>query len=81
MTTNLSGSSGSRSSSRAVVAPSLLVSIAATPWLAAILSVQAASGFLEQLGVASEEMFRGDRLPVLHFPDLLDDATVSEADR
>ena len=56
------------SSTHAVVSPSLLVSIAATPWLAAIVSIQAASGLLEQLGLASEEMFRGDRLPILHFP-------------
>ena len=76
MTTNMSGSS---SSSR-VVTPSLLVSIAATPWLAAIVSVQAATGFLEQLGLASEEMFRGDRLPILHFPDLLGTRPVGEPD-
>jgi hypothetical protein len=67
MTTNMSGSSAS---SRAVISPSLLVSIAATPWLSAIVSIRAASSFLEQLGLASEEMFRGDRLPVLHFSDV-----------
>jgi hypothetical protein len=61
--------SGSSASSRPVVSPSLLVSIAATPWLSAIVSVRAASSFLEQLGLASEEMFRGDRLPVLHFSE------------
>jgi hypothetical protein len=54
-----------------------MVSIAATPWLAAIVSLQAASGFLEQLGLASEEMFRGDRLPILHFSSPLD-ATVPD---
>jgi hypothetical protein len=53
----------------AVVSPSLLVSLAATPWLAAIVSARAAGDFIEQLGLASEEIFRGDRLPVLHFPD------------
>ncbi len=53
----------------AVISPSLLVSLAATPWLAAIVSARAAGGFIEQLGLASEEIFRGDRLPVLHFPD------------
>ncbi|WP_309742355.1 hypothetical protein [Chamaesiphon sp. OTE_20_metabat_361] len=66
MTTNMSGSS---SSSRTAVSPSLLVSIVAAPWLSAIVSVRAAGSFLEQLGIASEEMFRGDRLPVLHFAD------------
>jgi hypothetical protein len=67
------------SSSRiSVVLPSLMVSLAATPWLAAIVSVKAASAFLEQLGLASEEMFRGDRLPVLHFSDHVSDASLGE---
>jgi hypothetical protein len=66
MNTNMSASS---SSPRGGVSPSLLVSIAAAPWLGAIVSVRAAGSFLEQLGLASEEMFRGDRLPVLHFAD------------
>ena len=56
------------------------MSIAATPWLAAIVSIQAASNFLAQLGVASEEVFRGDRLPVLHFSDLVSEHTVGEPD-
>ena len=55
-------------SSAPIVSPSLLVSLAATPWLIAIVTVNAASGWLEQLGLASEEIFRGDRLPVLHLP-------------
>lgn len=52
--------------SRSSVPPSLLVSLAATPWLVAIVAVRAASEGLERLGVASEEIFRGDRLPILH---------------
>jgi hypothetical protein len=55
-------------SSAPVVSPSLLVSIAATPWLVMIVTLNTASGLLEQLGLASEEIFRGDRLPVLHLP-------------
>jgi hypothetical protein len=55
-------------SSAPVVSPSLLVSIAATPWLVTIVTLNTASGLLEQLGLASEEIFRGDRLPVLHLP-------------
>jgi hypothetical protein len=50
------------------LSPSVLLSLAATPWLLTIVTIQAASGFLEQLGLVSEEIFRGDRLPVLHFP-------------
>jgi hypothetical protein len=60
----------------AVISPSILVSLAATPWLVAIVSVRAAGEFIEQLGLASEEIFRGDRLPVLHFPDRPSDAVI-----
>ena len=56
-----------------VVSPSLLVSMVATPWLGAIVGLQAAGNLLERLGVASEEIFRGDRLPVLHFTDPIED--------
>ncbi len=56
-----------------VVSPSLLVSIVTTPWLGAIVGLQAAGNLLEQMGVASEEVFRGDRLPVLHFTDRIAD--------
>jgi hypothetical protein len=62
-----------------VVSPSLLVSLAATPWLLTIVSLKAASGFLEQLGLVSEEIFRGDRLPVLHFPG--DHTAAADRDR
>jgi hypothetical protein len=55
-------------SSAPVVSPSILVSLVATPWLVTIVTLNAASGLLEQLGLASEEIFRGDRLPVLHLP-------------
>jgi hypothetical protein len=54
--------------SSAPVSPSLFVSLAATPWLVTIVTLNAASGLLEQLGLVSEEIFRGDRLPVLHLP-------------
>jgi hypothetical protein len=52
-----------------VVSPSLLVSLAATPWLATIVTLRTTAGCLEQIGLISEEMFRGDRLPVLHLSD------------
>ncbi|WP_310483424.1 hypothetical protein [Chamaesiphon sp. VAR_48_metabat_403] len=56
-----------------LVSPSLLVSLTATPWLSAIVGFKAAGDLLERLGVASEEVFRGDRLPVLHFSDRHED--------
>ena len=55
-------------SSAPVISPSLLVSLAATPWLITIVTLNTATGLLEQLGLASEEIFRGDRLPILHLP-------------
>jgi hypothetical protein len=48
--------------------PSLLVSLVAAPWLITITTVKAASEILERVGLVSEEIFRGDRLPVLHLP-------------
>lgn len=62
------------------VSPSLLVSLAATPWLVTIVAVQAAGGLLEQLGLASEEIFRGDRLPVLHLPPSVTSMTETDLD-
>lgn len=38
------------------------------PMLLGWYSVRAISEGLQSLGQASEEIFRGDRLPVLHFP-------------
>jgi hypothetical protein len=51
-----------------LVSPSLLVSLAATPWLLTIVAIQATNQLLEQVGLNSEEIFRGDRLPVIHAP-------------
>jgi hypothetical protein len=51
-----------------LVSPSLLVSFAATPWLLAIVALQATSQLLERVGLNSEEIFRGDRLPIIHVP-------------
>ncbi len=62
------------------VSPSLIVSLVATPWLVTIATVQAANGFLEQVGLISEEIFRGDRLPVLHLPTNEVSVTVNHPD-
>lgn len=50
------------------IAPALVVSLAAIPCLMAIVGACATQDLLERVGLASEEIFRGDRLPVLHFP-------------
>jgi hypothetical protein len=39
------------------------------PSLAAMVIMQSLLHQLEQLGVGSEEVFRGERLPILPFPD------------
>jgi hypothetical protein len=49
--------------------PLLSVSLASVPLLSALVTVHAVLDHLEQVGVSSEEIFRGDRLPVLPFPD------------
>lgn len=53
-------------SSLPVFTPSLLVSLAAAPAVLTIVALNAARKAIEQLGLASEEIFRGDRLPILH---------------
>lgn len=47
-----------------------LLSLATGPMLLGILAAQAVGSWLQSAGLASEEVFRGDRLPVLHVPDL-----------
>jgi hypothetical protein len=47
----------------------LVISLVSVPGLAVIVAAQSAMHHLEQLGVGSEEVFRGDRLPLLPFPD------------
>lgn len=54
--------------SKTPIPPTLMVSLVAPPWTVAIVALHSGAKLLEQLGVASEEIFRGDRLPVLHFP-------------
>jgi hypothetical protein len=47
----------------------LLVSIATVPTLAAIVGLQAVLHQVQNLAANSEEIFRGDRLPLLPFPE------------
>lgn len=46
-----------------------LLSLATGPMLLGVLSIEAVFSWLQAAGVNSEEVFRGDRLPILHFPD------------
>lgn len=51
-----------------LVHPELLLSLAAAPLLLALVGGRVLTKAVQELGVFSEEIFRGDRLPVLHFP-------------
>lgn len=46
----------------------LLLSLTSVPALLGLITWQVLLEWLESVGIASEEIFRGDRLPVLHFP-------------
>ncbi|MGP0129393.1 MAG: hypothetical protein ACTMUB_09085 [cyanobacterium endosymbiont of Rhopalodia musculus] len=47
----------------------ICLSLATAPFLGSLLIVHQISQRLGELGEASEEVFRGDRLPILNFPD------------
>ncbi|MGQ4646859.1 hypothetical protein [Lyngbya aestuarii] len=46
-----------------------LLSLVTGPLLLGVISTQAVLSWLQAAGLASEEVFRGDCLPVLHFPE------------
>ncbi|WP_293330626.1 MULTISPECIES: hypothetical protein [unclassified Microcoleus] len=46
----------------------ILLSLAALPMLGGLLAAKAAAEFVNSIGIESEEVFRGSRLPVLNFP-------------
>jgi hypothetical protein len=46
-----------------------LLSLAVGPLLLGVLATDAIFSWLQSTGISSEEVFRGERLPVLHFPD------------
>ncbi len=50
------------------IAPDVLLSLATIPALLLMLGSRAVFRSIQELGEASEEMFRSDRLPTLHNP-------------
>ncbi|HLO49550.1 MAG TPA: hypothetical protein VK211_14130 [Kamptonema sp.] len=46
----------------------IILSFATVPLLVGLLAGRAAAEVLASIGSSSEELFRGDRLPVLNFP-------------
>ncbi|PSB34337.1 hypothetical protein [Stenomitos frigidus] len=55
-------------STKPLVAPELLLSLATVPLLVALVGSKVLTEAVQELGLLSEEIFRGDRLPVLNFP-------------
>jgi hypothetical protein len=45
------------------------LSLASAPFLLSYLALESLTGTLIEFGLSSEELFRGNRLPILHFPD------------
>jgi len=50
------------------VSPELLLSLATAPLLVALVGSKALAEAIRELGLLSEEIFRGNGLPVLNFP-------------
>lgn len=50
------------------IPPEVLVSLASGPLLLALLGGKAVTQLLAEISQQSEELFRGDRLPLLSFP-------------
>lgn len=46
----------------------ILVSLGTVPVLAILLGGRVLAALMQDLGEVSEELFRGDRLPILHIP-------------
>ncbi len=46
----------------------LVLSLIALPLLGGLLAAKATAEFVSSIGIESEEVFRGSRLPILNFP-------------
>lgn len=58
----------------------LLLSLATAPLLAGLWGARTLSAIARDLGETSEELFRGDRLPVLNLPADLPEGEPAESD-
>lgn len=56
------------------ISSELLLSLATGPVLLGLLGNRAINQLLPEIGLYSEEIFRGDRLPMLNFPQNLSDS-------
>jgi hypothetical protein len=55
------------------VSTDLLISLATAPLLVAMVGGRVLAHIMREVGQASEEIFRGDRLPILHMPTTPED--------
>jgi hypothetical protein len=47
----------------------LLLALATSPFIVALVVIRSLAQTSVEIGQASEEVFRGDRLPILNFPE------------
>lgn len=59
-----------RQTPRVTIPTDILLSLATAPLLLGILASKASLEFVQAIGKASEEVFRGASLPILDFPDI-----------
>ncbi len=57
---------------KSLLAPSLLLSFATVPLLVGLVGAKALAEAVRELGLLSEDLFRGDRLPILNVPEPTD---------
>ena len=50
------------------ISSDIVLSLATCPFLGSLLANKAMNQLLSEIGLYSEEIFRGDRLPMLNFP-------------
>ncbi len=56
--------------SHSPISPQILLSLATSPFLLLAIASEALTSNLIAIGQVCEELFRGDRLPILHVPEV-----------
>lgn len=69
MQTHKSDQNLSQPASDAMLPSNWLLSLATAPLLVGLVGSRLISNFILELSESSEDVLRGDRLPVLHFPE------------
>lgn len=59
------------------VSSTLLLSLATVPFILSLSAIEHLTQTLIEIGETSEEIFRGDRLPILNFPEPTNEQTNS----